>query len=82
MTTVRFITLHDHFQPLSHQTQSVYPETMPYSTISEAVQKAIWEACLALEALALGDPAQAEIDKIKEACKEPVDKTYVTGWHG
>ena len=55
---------------------------MPYSTITEAIQKTIWEACLALEALELGDPAQAEIDKIKEACKEPVDKTYVTGWHG
>ena len=55
---------------------------MPYSTISESLQKTIWAACLALESLNLGGPAQAEIDKIKEACKEPVDKTYVTGWHG
>ena len=55
---------------------------MPYSTISESIQKAIWEACLALEAMQLGEQAQVEIDRIKIACKEPADKTYVTGWHG
>ena len=55
---------------------------MPYSTISESIQKAIWGACLALEAMELSEQAQVEIAKIKAACKEPVDKSYVTGWHG
>ena len=55
---------------------------MPYSTISTAIQKAIWEACRALEDMQLGEQAQVEIDKIKVTCKEPVDRTYVTGWHG
>ena len=55
---------------------------MPYSTISESIQKAIWEACLALEAMQLGEQAQGELDRIKIACKKPADKTYGTGWHG
>lgn len=55
---------------------------MPYSSIAAAIQEAIWEASLALEAMQLGEQAQVEIDKIKVACKEPVDRTYVTGWHG
>jgi hypothetical protein len=55
---------------------------MPYSSISAATQKAVWDGCLALETMQLGEQAQVEIDKIKTACKEPVDRTYVTGWHG
>jgi hypothetical protein len=58
-----------------------------YSTISDEIQTACWNACLELEKLTLGDDAQAQIDIIKEAVKEPPNREYRTAensqhWHG
>ncbi len=53
-----------------------------YSVISDEIQTACWQACLALEKLDLGDDAQVQVDIIKEAIKEPANRDYRTAEHG